>query len=152
MSHISVTPYTITDTKSPHYSPTITHFGPTGPTPLITDKLSHITVTHCSHTVTHFGPTPLITVKLSHTTVTHCSHTVTEFAQCFQVKSMIAEADLDGDGRINFHEFARLMQQQQQHQQQQQQQQHNHGRPSSSANHHNSSVASNSSRNSSKKY
>ncbi len=37
---------------------------------------------------------------------------------------MIAEADLDGDGRINFHEFARLMQQQQQHQQQQQQHYH----------------------------
>lgn len=33
-----------------------------------------------------------------------------------EVRSMIEEADLDGDGRINFQEFARLMQtQQQQH-------------------------------------
>jgi len=36
---------------------------------------------------------------------------------------MIAEADLDGDGLINFHEFARLMQAQQQMQAQQLQQQ-----------------------------
>ena len=26
-----------------------------------------------------------------------------------EVRSMIEEADLDGDGRINFHEFQRLM-------------------------------------------
>ena len=31
-----------------------------------------------------------------------------------EVRSMIEEADLDGDGRINFQEFARLMQTQQQ--------------------------------------
>lgn len=31
-----------------------------------------------------------------------------------EVKSMIEEADLDGDGRINFSEFSRLMQSQQQ--------------------------------------
>jgi calmodulin len=37
-----------------------------------------------------------------------------------EVRSMIEEADLDGDGRINFQEFARLMQTQQQQQQQQQ--------------------------------
>lgn len=36
-----------------------------------------------------------------------------------EVRSMIEEADLDGDGRINFQEFARLMQTQQQQQQQQ---------------------------------
>ena len=30
-----------------------------------------------------------------------------------EVRSMIEEADLDGDGRINFQEFARLMQTQQ---------------------------------------
>ena len=30
-----------------------------------------------------------------------------------EVRSMIEEADLDGDGRINFQEFARLMQSQQ---------------------------------------
>ena len=30
-----------------------------------------------------------------------------------EVKSMIEEADLDGDGRINFSEFSRLMQSQQ---------------------------------------
>lgn len=34
-----------------------------------------------------------------------------------EVRSMIEEADLDGDGRINFQEFARLMQTQQQQQQ-----------------------------------
>jgi len=33
-----------------------------------------------------------------------------------EVRSMIEEADLDGDGRINFQEFARLMQTQQQQQ------------------------------------
>ena len=31
-----------------------------------------------------------------------------------EVRSMIEEADLDGDGRINFHEFQRLMANQQQ--------------------------------------
>ena len=33
-----------------------------------------------------------------------------------EVRSMIEEADLDGDGRINFHEFQRLMANQQQQQ------------------------------------
>ena len=37
-----------------------------------------------------------------------------------EVRSMIEEADLDGDGRINFQEFSRLMQTQQQQQQHQQ--------------------------------
>ena len=36
----------------------------------------------------------------------------------FQVRSMIEEADLDGDGRINFSEFQRLMQSQAQRMQQ----------------------------------